>query len=296
MLGVGGTVAVGSASIDDVREAVTGQQSNELASVGEAIRDDLAGSVNADLLTQVQRNLAVTASDLPAVVDRGLPTDVTEPREEFTPLAEAVQPAYDHLVDVGFFESTSENLPEFTPAYIEESVRRFVATDSVANLEELGFSKQEQVDLLATVASHRERIGDRHWVTTDKLKRGDVQFAEEVPPMTKAATGGALLWLEDLDHHLWQKALLLTDDILADATWDARAMAAGIQLVTEGARHIAEQSETFADDELAGVLSSGYALQAVAQNLLREDAYWLTEEKRADRTHEDIALPGGDSL
>ncbi|WP_135828411.1 hypothetical protein [Halorussus halobius] len=280
-LGVGSAVAAGGATLDDVREAVGTATTDELASVGEGIRSDLAGSLDAGTLADAHVGLAGATAGLTAVPERGLPAEESGPRDEFGAVAAAARPAYDHLAEVGFFESTTERLPEFTPGYVEDSVRRFVVSEELAGpLADLEFAQEELVDLLATVVSHRERLGDRHWVATDDLPRERMEFAEYVPPMTEAAAGGVLLWLEDLDQHLWTNAVLLTDDVVADATWDARAMAAGFDLMLDGARRIAA-GEATADDELAGLLSSGFALQAVAQNRLLPDAYWITEEVRA---------------
>lgn len=290
VLGVGGAVAAGGARLDAVGEAVGSPATEELAPVGEAIRGDLAGALDADLLAGGHAELADATAGLTAVPERGLPDVDADPREEFGTVAAAGRPAYDHLIEVGFFESTTERLPEFTPEYVEDSVRRFVVSEPAgASLSDFDFSQSELVDLLATVVSHRERIGDRHWVATDELPREQMEFGEHVPPMTKAAAGGVLLWLEDLDQHLWTNAVLLTDEILADATWDARAMAAGFDLMLDGARRVSEGDAT-ADDELAGLLSSGFALQAIAQNQLPRDAYWITEETRAER-RTDLELP-----
>ncbi|MFC4552749.1 MULTISPECIES: twin-arginine translocation signal domain-containing protein [Halorussus] len=293
-LGVGGAVAAGGATLDDVRSELSTGGSERLASVGEAIRSDLAGELDASLLADRQAAVAEAASGLTAVPERGLPGMNEGPRGEFAAVAEAARPVYDHLGEVGFFESTTERLPEFTPGYIEDSVRRFVVSEGLAgSLSELGFDQRELVDLLATTVNHRERIGDRHWVSTDQLPREQMEFAKYVPPMTKAAAGGVLLWLEDLDEHIWTNAVLLTDDILADATWDARAMAAGFDLMVDGARRVADGDARGADttdDELAGLLSSGFALQAIAQNLLPEDAYWIDEEARAERDN-DLEIP-----
>jgi len=101
--------------------------------------------------------------------------------------------------------------------------------------------------------------------------------------MTKAAAFGVLAWLNDLDEHLWQKQVLLTDDIYADAVWHARSMAAGLQLVSEGAAAVADGDGRFSDEELSALLTTGFAVQAIAQNRLPEDVYWVTEEMRAPR-------------
>lgn len=284
VLGVTGAVAAGGATLDDVRNALAGETATagELAGIGEAIRADLSGSLDAGLLTSQQTAVASAASALPTVVDQGLPVD--EPREEFQTVAAEGQPVYNHLLEVGFFESTTEHLPEFTPGYIEESIREFVSTAPLAApLEELGFAEQELVDLVATVVAQRDELGSRHWIATDELPREQLEIGAHIPPMTQGAAGGTLLWLEDLDTHLWQKQALLTEEHLANTVWDARAMVAGYQLMTDGAARLADGDGEVAADELAALLSSGFALQTVAQNQLVQDAYWITEEMRSPR-------------
>lgn len=283
VLGVGGAVAAGSATLGDVRETVAGETTTELAPVGQAVQSDLAGELDAGLLASSQAEFAEQAVAMETALEKGLPQG-GEPREEFAHVAAAGRPVYDHLLELGFFESTTERLPEFTPEYVEDSVRRFVSVAALTTpLERLDFSETELVDLLATVVTHRRELSEHHWIATDALPRERIEFGEHIPPVTQGAAGGVLLWLESLDQHLAQHGVLMTDDILADAVWDARTMAAGFQLMTEGAKAIAEESGEFSDDELAAMLSSGFALQAVGQNLLPQDAYWITEEMRADR-------------
>ena len=291
-LGVTGAAAAGSITIEEVRNGVSAEGTTDLAPIGQAIQSDLAGNLNSSLLTSQQTALASAAGALPATIKRGLPMDA--PREEFQSVADEGRPVYDHLLKTGFFESTTEHLPEFTPAFIEQSLGRFVESASLASpLEALGFTDEELVELVATVGAHRERLGDRHWIATDELPRAQMEIGEHIPPMTQGAAGGVLLWLEDLDHHLWQQQVLLTEDHLADAVWDARAMAAGFQLMAKSAKHIAQGTGTLTDEELTALLSSGFALQTVAQNLLPQDAYWVTEEERAPQQSLEAQTPFG---
>lgn len=280
-LGVTGAAAAGSVTFDEMQAAVsTATTTTDLAPIGQAIQSDLAGSLDTTLLTSQQPTFATAVSELPAALDRGFPEDA--PRDEFHAVADAGQPLYDHLVNVGFFESTTTHLPAFDAAYIEDSVQTAINTDAFATaLADLGLSETDLVDLVTTVGTHRQRIGERHWVQTDELPRTDMEIGEFVAPMTQNAAGGVLLWLADLDEHLWSHQVILTEDILADAVWEARAMAAGFHLMTEGARVIADEESTVSEDELGALLSSGFALQAIAQNLLPEDVYWVTEEMRA---------------
>lgn len=281
-LGVGGAVAAGSATIDDVHGAITATGTDDLAPTGRAIEADLTGAVDSQLVDRQQTELAAATSALPSVLETGFPEAESEPRDDFARVAAAGRPIYDHLAEVGFFESTTEHLPAFDSGFITSSVKTAITSDALADsLGALGFSESELVDLLAMVVNHRQRIGERHWVQTDELPRQEMAIGEHVAPMTQNAAGGALLWLDDLDQHVWSQQVLLTEEILSDAVWEARAMAAGFHLMADGASAIADGSSDLSDTELTALLSSGFALQAIAQNLLPEDVYWITEEMRS---------------
>jgi hypothetical protein len=281
-LGIGSVAAIGSTTLDDLRKAVSGGTTEELSAIGQAIQADLAAELDTADLANQQSALSEAASALPAVVERGLPED--EPRAEFAAIAEAGRPIYNHLAEVGFFESTTQHLPEITPQYLQESTEAFIGSEALtAPLVELGFSEEEAVDLVATVIVNAEELSTYHWVATDQLPREQIEFGEYIPSMTQGAAGGALLWLEDLDNHLWQKKVILTDEIHEAATWHGRTMAAGYQLMTEGAKAIGDESTKFSDGELGALLSTAFALQAVGQNLLTQDVYWIDEQMRASR-------------
>lgn len=280
-LGVGGTVAVGSATLDDVRSAVTTSVTTDLATTGEQLRADLAGALNADLLATHQDQLTTHASTLPGVPDTGLPQH--GPRTDFLAVAEATRPVYTHLINTGFFEATTTHLPEFTSDYLIDSVQAFVGSDRLAApLQDLNLADGEGVDLVATVVGYADQL-THHWIPTDEITREHFTDIEYVPPMTQAAAGGVLLWLEDLDDHLWRNSQLLTEDILGDAAWYGHTMAAGLQLMTEGAKVIAEDDRSIGDDELTALLSTGFAVQTISQHLLPEDVYWVSDAMRGDR-------------
>lgn len=292
-LGVAGSVAVGGAGLQDVREEMTTGSSAELASIGQAIQADLDGTMDGQLISDHQGALAGVASELPAAVERGLPE--TEQRQEFSRVAEPARPIYEHLASVGFFESTTERLPAFDPAYLESTVSTFVNAPGLADpLADHGLTDGAGADLLAEVIANAGELSDVHWVATDEIPRDEIEFGEYIPPMTQGAAGGALLWLEDLDQHLQTHHVLLTEDILADAVWHGQSLAAGLQLMAEGAKVIATEDATVSDDELAALLSTGFAVQAIGQGLLPQDVYWVTEEMRDDR-RTDIQRVGASS-
>ncbi|MFB6129245.1 MAG: hypothetical protein ABEJ28_00295 [Salinigranum sp.] len=281
-LGVGGTVALGSATLGDVRQALDAAPASELAPIGQAIDADLSGSLDGRLLDEHGAAFAHQAASLPAVAGKGFPTD--GPREDFSKVAAAGRPIYEHLNEVGFFGSTTTHLPEFTREYLKKSVQAFVGSKALAEpLSQLDMKGGQGVDLLATVVGNAQEISDYHWVATDQIPRNEIEIGEHIPPMTKGAAGGILLWLEDLDGHFWQKRVLLTEEIRNAAVWHARSMAAGFHLMTAGAKAIADESAALSDEQLGALLSTGFAVQAIAQNLLPQDVYWITEGMRGSR-------------
>lgn len=298
-LGVGGAVAVGSVTMGDVQKAVeqagTAEAAAELAPMGQAIAADLGGALDAELIAAQQGALAEATAGLPLAVERGFPE--AAPREEFMAVAEAGRPMYEHLRDVGFFESTTEHLPEFHPEYLESAVQTVAGSQAlVSSLEEFGLDGHEGVDLLATVVAEAENMAKYHWVGGDII-REKLEFGKHVPPITQSAVGGTLLWLEDLDQHFWEAQTILTDEMLEKAVWHAQSMAAGLHLVSEGTAVIAEESGTLSDSELAATLGTGFAVQAIAQSLLPTDVYWVREEMRADSSWAStLSVPpqGGD--
>jgi len=238
--------------------------------------------MDAELIASQQAAVASATSELSGVVEKGLP--VEQQRHEFAAVEEAGRPIYDHLVEAGFFDVTTEQLPAFEPAYLESAVSAFVGTEALADpLSGMGLDDGAGVDMLAEVIANAEELGDHHWVATEEIPRAEIEFGEYIPSMTRGAAGGALLWLKDLDQHLWTHQVLLTEEILADAAWHGQSMAAGFQLMAEGAKAIADDGAAFSDAELTALLSTGFAVQAIAQGLLPQDAYWVTEEMRADR-------------
>jgi len=280
-LGLGGAVAVGSASLSEVQTAVTAGESTELAQIGSSIRGDLTGALDATVVADAQAELASAVSSLSAASERGLPT---EQRSEFAAIGAAGRPIYDHLDTTGFFESTDQHLPAFEPGYLESALSTFVASEALTEpLSSMGLTGGAGVDLLSEVVADGEELNTYHWVASEGIPREQIQYGEKIPAMTKAAAFGVLAWLNDLDEHLWQKQVLLTDDIYADAVWHARSMAAGLQLVSEGAAAVADGDGRFSDEELSALLTTGFAVQAIAQNRLPEDVYWVTEEMRAPR-------------
>lgn len=290
-LGIGGGLTAGGATLQEVREEMAAHDATEssLAPIGRKIRADLTGAMDVTVIADGQAAVATAADEIPTAVEKGFPVD--GPRHEFGAVAEAGRPVYEHLLEAGFFESTTEHLPPFTPERLVTGVETFVGSERLqAPLEDLAFAGEEGVDLLAAVVSNAEQLSNSHWIATDELSREQLEIAKYTPPMTQGAAGGALLWLRDLDRHLWQQRVLLTEVHLERAAWYGRSMAAGFALMTEGARRLAAESGELSEAELGALLSVGFAVQAISQGLLPEAVYWITDDVRAEREADDMTV------
>lgn len=284
VVGATGLVAAGGVTLTEVQEQAAPAATEELAPIGQAIQEDMVGTIDAGSIAAQQAELAAAASELPVTLERGLPGEAEGVREEFSPLAEAGQPVYEHLRDVEFYASAAEHLPEFNLETLGAAMETFVASDQLVGIvEEFGFEGEQGVDLLATVIGNAQELQNYHWVATSELPGEANSLGDAFPSAPQAAAGGALLWMDDIDLHLYQKAPLLTEEIHSDAVWHAESMAAGFHLMAEGAKVIGAGSGSFSDSELGALLTTSFAVQATSQGLLPQDVYWITEQMRAPR-------------
>jgi len=281
-LGVAGSVAVGSSTLGQVRAAMsTPDDSDALAGAGRSIRRELGDSLDAETLRSHADSFATAVEGLESVADRGVPE--TE-REDFAPVASAGRPVVDHLESEGFYGTANDSLPEFDADYIDASVERFANEAALAApLSELGFDGGDGVDLLAAVVDKSTEIAERHWIGSIRVSREMISPGDVVPDPTLGCHEGTLLWLQDIDEYLWQNAVLVTEDIYADAVWYARAMAAGFHLVTDGAIAAAEDDGRYDDEQLAALLSVGFAVQTICDPGVLQEVYWLRDDERGPR-------------
>lgn len=286
VLGVTGTVAAGGATLEELNGEITTGAAAELAPVGQAIRSDLTGELDTALVAEQQAALTAGVNELPASLEHGLPGEAaTEPRAEFSRVAAAGMPVYEHLRDVGFFASAAEHLPAFNLESLGSAVETFVGSETLVEMADgIGTGEQQGADLLATVIGNAEQLEDYHWIATEDLPGGASSIGESFPSAPQAAAGGALLWLDDIDQHLYQKSVFLTEQIHADAVWHGESMATGFYLMGEAATLIGEESGAVSDAELGALLTTGFAIQAITQGLLPQDVYWVTEQMRAPRS------------
>jgi hypothetical protein len=270
-----------SRSVSELRAAMEAEVDPSFASLGEATRAGLEDALDEELLERELGNIAAQLARLPSVRERGIPAGEREPESLYREVAEPGWRVYDHLLDVGFFESVDEHAPRFDAEHIRQTARGLVESDALAtDLEEAGIDDRELALLMMNVTNNGTRLA--RWVPTTQIP-DEVEFeVEDVPPLHQRAMGGALLWIRTLDVHLWQKQVLLTEEILDDAVWDVKAMLGGIYLLTRAALEIADGGEgTLSDSHLSAALTAGAAITIVYQEEICRDAYRITDEMRA---------------
>lgn len=282
ILGLTGAVGVGKAlSLGEVREAIGAESAAELAAMGQAIRNDLTGELDAALLGSAHSTLESRFETLPELAAMGTPAADSTAYQE---LAAPGWTVVDHLREVGFFESVEANLPAFTEDHIASTARELIRSDTLtAVLTEAGFSEREKLALVMNVVTNKERLA--LWVPTKDIPPGVEFDVEHVPPVHQRAAEGALLWIDDLDQHLWQNQVLLTDDVLTRGLQDVKGMLGGLSLLSAAASDLADE-QALSDSQLTAALTASAATMIVTQEDLTNDVYRITDDVRAPR-------PGG---
>ncbi|HET7325588.1 MAG TPA: hypothetical protein VFJ06_14765 [Halococcus sp.] len=273
-----------SPTLSEIQQAIDAETDPEFASMGEAIRSDLSGKLDADLIDEELQNMAAHIERLPAIHEAGIPDGETEAEELYREVIAPAWRVYHHLADVGFFESVEANLPRFTPRHIEHTATELIQTEPLtAALGECGFDEHEQTVLMMNVVNNNIRLS--RWVPTREIPEGVEFDVSYVPPLHQRAMGGALLWINALDDHLWTKEILITEQILDDAYWRSKAMLGGLYVMAQAAREIAVSDEAeLTDAQVTAALTASAAMLIVNQEEIMKEAFWITEEKRAPST------------
>ena len=279
ILGVGGGVAASGFTLEDVRNALQSESDDELAAIGETIRNDLTGTLNSEVLNAELKGIEGSLGTLAELGSAGLPDERGTDYQELTTPAWTV---HDHLAEVGFFESAEAHLPRFSPSHIESSARQLIQTGPLTRgLSEIGFGEQEKVALVMNVIDNDERLAQ--WVPTENIPENQVEFdLEHVPPLQQRAAGGSLLWIDDLDRHLWQSETLITDETFGRGIWHAKAMLGSFHLMTEAIRDIDGPAD-LSDSQLTAALTSSTAAMIISQENIARDLFRITDEMRAPR-------------
>lgn len=280
-LGVAGAAGlVGEFTLGDLRSAVTVESSGELAAVGEAIRGDLEGSLDASLLGGGSSALAERMGRLPELAAAGVPET---PGTEYQQLTEPAWRVNEHLLAVGFYETAERHLPPFTAEHVASTTRRLVAMESLAPmLSEVGFDGREGAELVMNVVNNSDHLAK--WVPIDMYPPEAIDDFDpaDIAPLHQRAAEGSLLWIDGLDRHLWQNEVLLTETAIERGLGDVKAMLGGFYLLGRAAEGLARG--TLDDEELTALVTGSSAIMIVGQEDLADDLVRITEPERAPRT------------
>ncbi|MHC3439467.1 hypothetical protein ACYJ1Y_15600 [Natrialbaceae archaeon A-gly3] len=278
-LGVVAGAGIAGATLGELREEVTAGSSAELAEMGQAVRDGLTGTLDAALLNEQVGALGESFEQLPQLQAMGIPDQGAQAYQELTTPAWAIN---DHLAEVGFFASAEENLPAFTPEHIETTTRQLLHIEALpATLSEIGFTAEEQTALVANIVNTREQLS--WWMPTVEYPPAeavdDGVVYEYVAPLQQRAVEGALLWIDGLDHFLWQREVLVTPEMIDRGLWDVKSMLGGYYLLSAAARDLAQGS--IADEHLSTLITAGSAISIIGQEFLLNDVVRIDDSKRA---------------
>jgi len=280
-LGVVAGGGVAGATLRDLRGEVASGAASGLAKMGEAVRAGLTGTLDGALLAEELAELEGSFELLSQLAAMGTPEQDASAYQELTTPTWAIN---DHLAEVGFFASAEENLPAFTPDHIEETTRQLLHIEELpATLAEIGFAEGEQTALVTNVINSREQLS--WWMKTPDYPPAeavdDGVVHEYVAPLHQRAAEGSLLWIDGLDHFLWQREPLITDEMIDRGLWDVKSMLGGYYLLGSAARDLA--SGEIADDHLTTLTTASTALMIIAQEFLIHDVVRITDDKRAPR-------------
>jgi hypothetical protein len=279
-LGVAGTAGVvGEITLGEIRSEVATATSDELAAMGEAIRSDLTGSVDASLLASGMSGIAASIEELQALEAAGIPTEQGTASQSLTDEAWTI---HEHLVEIGFFSSAEEHLPPFVPEHISATARELVGSGALADgLSTIGVETSELTAVATTDVNKDAHLAK--WKPIDAYPPGKVDEFDpaDVAPLHQRATEGTLLWIDGLDHWLWQNKILVTEEMLADGIWDVKTMLGAYYLVSQAAHDVAEGA--ISDELLTAMVTTGSAASIVGQEHLAFDLIRVSDEMRAPR-------------
>ncbi|WP_345779379.1 hypothetical protein [Natrinema sp. SYSU A 869] len=267
--------------LTDLQSEVIGEQTDELAEIGQTVKDELSEPLDATLIGAELSDLADEMERVPDLREIGVPEYGEAPYMELTPAAWRIE---EHLSKAGFFASAEDNLPAFTPEHIKQTTRQLLRMESLAEtLSKLGFSDGEQLALVTNIVNTSDQLS--WWETTndyppveseDGYEEGVVH--EYVSPLHKRAMEGALLWIDGLDWWIWQNEVLITGEMIDRAVWDVKSMLAGVYLLGDAAERVAE--ETISDENLTTLITASTAIMIIGQEFLVDDIVWIADDRK----------------
>ena len=148
-----------------------------------------------------------------------------------------------------------------------------------ATLAEAGLSERERTAVVVDAVNENQRLAQ--WVSTASLPADPEGYdPDDVAPLHQRALGGGLLWIDELDQHLWQREAILTEELLETGLWDVKRILAGTHLFVSAARDLAGPEE-LTDSQLAAALAGGSAVAVRGQEALADDLFRVNDAERA---------------
>jgi hypothetical protein len=254
----------------DVRDSVEQATKDELAAAGRelaaAVGDDVGGATVAADATAMAEELSglteVTHDDLtPALENR------------YREVAGSADAVVSHLVSAAFFEAVDEVMPPFDADFVADCLVHGLhsAEAADASVFETAGVAADLADLVSEALGHTAEIEENVRWEPDK--------PEKVSPMTtRGVTEGTVDWLDDLGRHLWMSEVLLSEEMLADASTHTRGLGSALLLVARGASGLVDDT---APENAAAQVVAGIALQTYHHRRIPEDLSWITDEMRA---------------
>ncbi|WP_255171374.1 hypothetical protein [Natrononativus amylolyticus] len=284
-LGVSSTETTDRPTLTDLRSGTSTLPQAGVGGRGRAIEDRLTGSLDAALLERELAALAEAFETLPALRESGVPDYGETPYQDLTPAAWRLET---HLADVGFFAAAEAALPAFSPDQITATTRQLLEVETLPEtLATLGLPEDEQAALVANIVTSREQLS--WWEQTPDYPAVDAPDGydegvthEDVPPLHERAVAGSLLWIDGLDWWVWQHEVLITDEMIERAVWDIKSMLAGVYVLGDAARSLAEG--TISDETLTTLTTASTAIMIIGQEFLADDIAWIDDEMRKPRS------------
>ena len=276
-------------SLEALRAEIGTVPTGNLAAMGQAIREDLSEPLDGEFIADTLAEIAEQFDRFEELRQMGAPSYGETPYMEMT---EAAWELNEHLAETGFFACVEQHLPSFTPEHIETTTKQLLQIASLTEtLSALGFPEDEQIALVTNIVNSSSRLS--WWGKSDEYptaesydERDDKPVEGMVSPLQERAMTGSLLWMRGLDWRLWQYQILLTDDIIEKGVWDVKSMLAGVYLMGDAARGLADG--TISDENLTTLLSASTAIMLIGQELIAEDVARIKDEHRKPREEIDL--------
>lgn len=293
-MGLPATEGPAEPTLSALRSELGGVSTEEFAEIGGRIREELSEPLDADLLRENLAELEEQFDRFDELRRIGVPGYGETPYQDLT---EAARNIDEHLTETGFFESAEKHLPQFEPEYIETATKQLLTDESlIERLSGLEFPEDEQMALVTNIVNSSDRLSwwgpAELYPTADSQKEWEEKVVPEfVSPLQKRAMTGSLLWINGLDWRLWQYEVMLTDDIIEKGIWDVKSMLAGVYLMSDAARGLAEG--TISDENLTTLLTASTAIMVIGQELIADDVARINDEDRKpleETNHEDLSF------